>query len=410
MVTLAAVIVVISAIFLAKGVDFRVYWYGVGDFLKGIRPLYGPLSGIGYPQEFRYPPVTVLFFLPLAHLPLRVANICFELLGWAGCTWATILAIAKWKLRFTAAGTALGFAIMAQFIILAVKFGNVQPHLIALVLLALLWTGEHPRWSGLALAVATCFKVWPLFFAPWFLVRGRRWALAYAAAASAALWTAPILFFGWARYEFLLRDFFNHVVALASAPESVWYSSQSLRGVLFRFLTHSVPPRDGYPDVSFAALSPSLISAFVMLLSIAAYGYAVTAMWRVPVSQRWIWDAGSFVFFSVLQPFCMNSGLISLFPAVLAAACVYSAPDGEFSQSARRWFLAACSLAVVASVTFYRSLQREALMLGIDFWIMLALGMTLVMAAHSKGKDLAEAPACTPGRDPLGSLKAAAQP
>ncbi len=376
----------LSAVFLTKNVDFQVYWRGVGGFLNGSKPLYGSSSGAGHPQEFRYPPVTVLLFLPVTWLPERVAGMLWVMAGWAACAWASALAIVKWRLRFTLMGAALGILILGQFVVLFVKFGNVQPFLIALVLVALLWSDEHPAWSGAVLAVAICFKVWPLFFAPWFLVRGRRPVVGYAAAGSAVLWTAPILFFGWSRYVFLLRDFFDHVVALASNPEALWYSSQSLRGVLLRFLTHAAPPRDGYPDVSFASLSPALVGNFCLALTAVLYGYAVFSMWRTPSSRRWLWDANAFVFFSILQPFAMNSGLISLLPAVLAAAHVYSAPAGQYPASARRCFLATCACAAVATSTFYRPLQREALMLGIDFWMMVALAATLVIAA-SRGES-----------------------
>ncbi|HTS46698.1 MAG TPA: glycosyltransferase family 87 protein [Bryobacteraceae bacterium] len=386
-VVVIAVLAILSAIFLPRNTDFGAYWHGVRNYMNGTKPLYGPLSGMEYPQEFRYPPVTVLFFLPLTRLPLRVASFCWILMAWVACSIATYLAIRAWKLRFTVGGTLLGVIFLAPYVVLAVKFGNVQPYLIALVLLALLFAETHPGWSGLALAVAICFKVWPLFFAPWLLLRRRRSALYYAGGATAVLWTAPVLFFGWSRYLYLLQDFFTHVVALASGPEAVWYSSQSLRGVLLRLLTRSVHPRDGYPDVSFASLPPALMVDCYLVLSILIYGYAVFAMWRSDESRRWLWDAGAFVLFSALQPFCMNSSLISLLPAILAGAHVYSAPAGQFPAAAKRAFLVACVL-VVLSISPYLPLQREVLMLGIDFWIMLALATGLGFAVHTGARKL----------------------
>jgi hypothetical protein len=107
----------------------------------------------------------------------------------------------------------------------------------------------------------------------------------------------------------------------------------------------------------------------------------VVQTWQSRRASRFLWDANAFVFFSALQPFAMNSGLISLFPAVLAAMHVYSAP-GRYSTAARRAFLIACLLSAIATSTFWRPLQRWALMLGIDFWIMLALGAALAIAAR----------------------------
>lgn len=375
----------LSAIFLPHNTDFGAYWYGVRNFLDGTSPLYGPESGMKYPQEFRYPPVTVLFFLPLTKLPLKIASFCWIVIAWAACSLVTALAIRKWKLTFTVSGALLGLIFLAPYVVLAVKFGNVQPYLIALVLVTLLSAEKHPGWSGLALAVAVCFKVWPLFFAPWLLLRRRRAALYHAAGASAILWTAPVLYFGWSRYVFLVQDFFTHVVALANGPEAVWYSSQSLRGVLLRLLTRSVHPRDGYPDVSFASLPPALMVDTYLLLSIVIYAYAVWAMWRSEESRRWLWDAGAFVLFSVLQPFCMNSSLISLLPAILAGAYVYSAPAGRYPAAVKRAFEAGCVL-VVLSCSPYLPLQREVLMLGVDFWIMLALAASLGIAVHAQAR------------------------
>ena len=59
-------------------------------------------------------------------------------MAWAACAWATALAIRKWKLTFRLSGVLWGVVLLAPYIILAVKFGNVQPYLIVLVLVALL--------------------------------------------------------------------------------------------------------------------------------------------------------------------------------------------------------------------------------------------------------------------------------
>jgi len=378
---------IVFALIFSKNVDFVVYWYGARDFLHGDRPAYGPLSGVGYPQEYRYPPITMLFFLPMTLLPLKVAGIIWVVLAWVACAWASWMAMVKWRLRFNATGVVLGLLVLWQFIVLFVKFGNVQPYLIAFVLLALLWSEEHPAWSGLILALAACFKVWPLFFLPWLLLRKRRRAVYYAAAASAVLWVAPVFFFGRARYVALMKDFYTHAVTLAGNPEAVWYSSQSLRGILLRFLTHAAAPRDGYPDVSFAGLSPALVGGFCVVVTIVLYGYAVLSTWRAPESKRFLWDANAFVFFSILEPFAMNSGLISLLPGVLAAVHIYSAPPDKYPKAAKLAFLIACSFAAIASCTFYRPLQRVSLMLGIDFWMMLALGASLAIAATGRKSE-----------------------
>jgi hypothetical protein len=129
-------------------------------------------------------------------------------------------------------------------------------------------------------------------------------------------------------------------------------------------------------------MSPALVGGFCLALSAAIYGYAVVATWRASRERRYLWDAAAFAFFSFLQPFAMNSGLISLLPAILVGAHVYSAPPGEFPRAAKRAFLVACGFAALASATLWRPLQRWALMLGVDFWLMLAVAAALVIAAR----------------------------
>src|SRR2546426_7724809 len=53
--------------------DFRVYHYGARGVFDGTRPVYGPSSGLGWPMHYRYPPLFLLLFAPLAMLPLGLA-------------------------------------------------------------------------------------------------------------------------------------------------------------------------------------------------------------------------------------------------------------------------------------------------------------------------------------------------
>src|SRR5438552_12424007 len=53
--------------------DFRVYYYGARGVFDGTRPVYGDTSGIGWPMHYRYPPLFLLLFAPVAVLPLGLA-------------------------------------------------------------------------------------------------------------------------------------------------------------------------------------------------------------------------------------------------------------------------------------------------------------------------------------------------
>jgi len=374
---------ILSSVLLSKNIDFMVYWFGVRYFLDHVQPLYGPEGGALYPQEFRYPPVTVLFFALLTDIPFRLAGVVWNLLTWAICTWATMLAIRKWKPVFTPAGILMAAILAAPYAYLAVKFGNVQAILTALVLLALVWCEDHADWAGIALALAICFKVWPLFFALWFLIPSRRKALYWTAAVSAALWIVPVAFFGFAQYRALLRDFLASALSAVSHPEELWYSSQSLRGVLLRFLTHSVALPADYPDLSFAGLPVNLVVGVWVVLSVAATGFALRGFWRSPGQSRFLWDALAFVLCAALQPYTFNNTLILLGPAILVGAHVYSA---GWSRASQRAYLGAAVLSGLGMLMFTSRLVHVNLMWGIHLWIALALGWTLVSAAGESVK------------------------
>src|SRR5579864_2256397 len=53
--------------------DFVVYYRASRVLVEGHGHLYGPLSGIGWPQYFRYTPLFLLVFLPFSLLPYKAA-------------------------------------------------------------------------------------------------------------------------------------------------------------------------------------------------------------------------------------------------------------------------------------------------------------------------------------------------
>src|SRR5436853_1731318 len=67
--------------------DYRVYFYGASGVFGGTRPVYGLSSGLGWPMHYRYPPLFLLIFAPLAMLPL----------GWGAAVWVVLkVAVLVW--------------------------------------------------------------------------------------------------------------------------------------------------------------------------------------------------------------------------------------------------------------------------------------------------------------------------
>jgi hypothetical protein len=368
-----------------KLADFRVYWFGIGTFLRHTKPLYGMTGGLGYPMLFRYPPAFVLFFSPLVHLSFRAAGAVWTILEWASLLAMTPWAFVRLQGRVTL-GTGLGaLVIAAPYLFLSFKDGNAQWLATALVLAALLTAADHPRFAGFALAAAVIVKVWPVLFVPLLLARERRKALVWVALCSAVLWAAPVFVFGSQEYAQLLHDWTAQELANHTGVTDIWYPSQSLRGVLLRFFSDPAvtqPYRADFPDVHVASLNPQLLVMFANGCGACALYYVLWGASRVRSELRFRWDALYFVAFSAFQPFCNRASLISITPAVLATAVSLpgrSWPDETLARVP--WALAVALSGLEILSSFSRPAVHWFEALGLHFPLMLALGVSLWIQA-----------------------------
>jgi hypothetical protein len=78
----------------------------------------------------------------------------------------------------------------------------------------------------------------------------------------------------------------------------------------------------------------------------------------------------------MFEPFAVKSGLISLAPAALTAACLYTV---EKQRTANRLFLAACAISFAEAILQYRPWMRYLLSLGTDFWMEILLVAAFVI-------------------------------
>jgi hypothetical protein len=97
----------------------------------------------------------------------------------------------------------------------------------------------------------------------------------------------------------------------------------------------------------------------------------------------WVWDGAAFLIYSMIEPYAVKSGLISLAPAVLTAGCLFSLRKSKASPLqyramnwANRLFLAACAISFGQALLQYKPWQRYLLSFGLDFW-----GECLLLAA-----------------------------
>ncbi len=389
-----ACVAVLSAWLLARNTDLRVYWYAVNGYFSGTRPAYGLTSGIGFPMEYRYPPVTYLLLWPLSKLSLRAAGFWWMLGAWATAVTSVALGARMRRLEFNSQAVLLASGFLLAYVVLAIRYGNVQPFVIAWLYAALALAEAYPLAAGVLFSLAVTFKIWPILFLPWFLRRTRWRAAAAFAGSLAALWIVPLLFFGTAEYWRLLRDWYAAVGRVGTTYSELYYfPGQSIRGIFLRYLSPVAPPLAGFPDIHFVSLEPRMAATLWMVIGFVIYVVCVIAMLRSELRKMWIWDGLVFVLYSLLEPYAVKSGLISVAPAVLTAAALFTASEqvARSGSSARGirltngLFVAASLMAFAGAIIQHRPWQRWLLTVGLDFWAEILLAAALLFWIKNMG-------------------------
>ena len=152
-------------------VDFPAYYDAVQAMRAGKVNLYGPNGALA--MIYRYPPLFLLLFFPLALLPFKWAAILWTAPKFAVLYFLVRAMLLRLKVRNALVAT-LAFCPSAAYLALEFHYGNAQFYVFALVALGLLWLRTRPLPAALALALAISIKVWPLFFVPYGFAVGYR--------------------------------------------------------------------------------------------------------------------------------------------------------------------------------------------------------------------------------------------
>jgi Glycosyltransferase family 87 len=367
-----AVIGVAALSYLAtqRSVDFPVYHYAVRKMLSGAGPMYGPQSGIGWPQVYRYPPLFLLLFIPFALLSLRLAAII-----WAALKFAALALLARVLFqRLRIYGHGLKFlSLLPALPYLAVEFhyGNVEFFIFALVGAALLCVEERPFVAASALALAISIKVWPLFFVPYLVARKRAVVAGLAVALALLLTLLPAAYFGWQSNGSLLHQWAQQELGIASTagePALVGFPSQSLHSVLMRFLVslnYSELTDSNYPKLNVGNFDRRAVEALWFVIAAAGYtGLLVLA--RRAKSNDLTVHAIAFCALVLLQPFTqMGDLVILLWPIAVGAAALRN--DAGLPAWTRAALYTALALMVLKPLIPDRNVQRLFQVLGVDF-------------------------------------------
>jgi hypothetical protein len=356
--------------------DFRVYHYGARGVFDGSRPVYGRGSGLGWPMHYRYPPLFLLLFAPFAAIPL----------GWGAALWTFLKCVTlAFLVRYIWARAGptsnreawvIPLLLASPYVVEELRYGNAQFFVFALCVVAFISLRNRPVWAAGALGLAISLKVWPLYFVPYLGAR-REWKVAaWTLAVVAILMLIPSFYFGPVGNLRLLNQWAHQELTTQTGESEVWFPSQSLRGVLMRYLTpidYSVVPDSNYPLVNFASLAPNLVRNASLALAGIGYCALLAAVRRCAnmktSAQNWLmWDALAFAALPLIQPFTQKYALVVLlFPAMIAGRVV--GRGGQASKGATARWLLYSAIAFALAQPFIPGSPEQRLMqaLGFDF-------------------------------------------
>ena len=361
----------------SRPMDFRVYYFGSEGFFHDKRPVYGNYSGMGWPMHYRYPPLFLFMAVPFTWLPLPWAASLWVVLK---CAALFLLVGALWKRHGPATSKAawlIPLLLAGPYVIEEFRYGNAQFFIFALTGAALLALSAAPLLASLALALAISIKVWPLFFIPYLAVR-REWKVVGATLAiTVVLLLLPSLYFGVGGNAYLMREWARQEFFTQTGESELSFPSQSLRGVLMRYLTfldYSTMADTRYVTVHLATISPATVRMLWLALAGLCYvGFLILSAKRRRGGVFGLTEALAFTGIILLEPFSQKYTLvILLWPAMVAGRLA--------GGRARGLLYAAAGISIVQPLISGSAAQRLLQVLGFDFLITALLAAFLVLS------------------------------
>lgn len=364
--------------------DFRVYYHGTQGFFEGTRPVYGVKSGMGWPMHYRYPPLFLFLAAPFTLLSLPWAAAIWTALK---CVTLFLLIRALWKRLGPAQGTAawlVPLLLAGPYVVEDLRYGNAQSIIFVLTGAALLVASSMPVLAAFALALAISIKVWPLFFVPYLAAR-RAWkAAGLALAFTAVLLMLPSMYFGVGGNLDLLSQWARQEFSTQTGQTEIWFPSQSLRGVLMRYLTvidYTQVPDSNYPLVHIAELDPNVVRLLWMALAGIGYCGLLFIAARKTERKYGLIDGLAFALLVLLEPFSQKYALVVLlWPAMVAARVV-----GR--SKARGLLYVAIAVSFIQPLVNGAAAQRLEQVLGFDFLVTALLAAFLIASIFESSTE-----------------------
>jgi hypothetical protein len=347
----------------------------------GTQPVYGPTSGIGWPMHYRYPPLFLLLFAPLAMLPLGLAAAL-----WVVAKIAVLLCLVQ-AIKKHVPGSAflISGLFIAPYLIEEFRYGNAQFFVVALTIGGLLLLRERPALAAASLGLAISIKVWPLFFIPYLSVR-REWkTVAQTLGFAVFLTLLPALYFGLSGNFDLLKQWFAQESQTQLSKSEIWFPNQSVRGVMMRYLTmidYSVVPDSNYAHINIATIDPAKVRLLWVIVAGTIYAAFLFLAHRRRQNDGWLDHGLAFCLLPLLEPFTQKYALaVLLWPAITAASLMNNRPIRVLIYSAT-------VLVMIQPLVPGATAQRFLQVLGLDFAAATLLTIALGTACLNLGRKI----------------------
>ena len=370
----------------AHPMDFRVYHFGARGVFDGSRPVYGASSGLGWPMHYRYPPISLLLFAPFAALSLGVGAAVWT--GFKVILLAAVMRMVWPRLPRPSSGSAVWLIpvlLAGPFVIQELKYGNAQLFVFLTTLVGLLGSRKSSVGAGAALGFGIAVKVWPLFFLPFLAVRRDGKTIAWTLLFATLLTLLPSFYFGLGRNVELLGQWASQEFATQAGEEEIWFPSQSLRGVMMRYLTlvdYSKVPDGNYRQIQVATMNPATVrAAWAVAAGIIYSAFLLLAYSRFRTDGRLEIGLG-FALLALLEPFTQKYALVVLlWPALLAGRSQAGTPS-------RYLVYASIVLALIQPLIPGSDRQRLMQVLGFDFAVTALLAVALIVTTYSSSRSI----------------------
>jgi len=263
--------------------DFEIYYTAGERILAGSADVYPhdrPAPGSLAPfHVYRYPPVAAVLFAPLALLPMGVSAFLFALIKLAAL-WSIVTMVLRMMGKdLQHRGTILAVALIGVGGYFIEEFRNGNIHLLLLwMLVAAVFLAERNKITlpAFLLALGVCFKITPLIYVPYFLLR-RRWLLGAATIGFVVLlFLLPSVIFGADTGGEMLETFVELTVQKTVDPHNY-----SMRGAILKYLTPLDVDEPKYGKINFMSLSEGTATALWLGL-VGLVGLLLLASTRGP--------------------------------------------------------------------------------------------------------------------------------